>query len=48
MFDLKSDVEAEVGTLVPHGMGTLFGQSHLSVNKLNLRPVGQSPLFILR
>lgn len=32
-------------SLVPHGTGTLPGQSQRSVNMLNLRPCGHSPLL---
>ena len=43
-----ADDEAELGSLVPHGTGTLLGQSHLNVNRLNFKPVGHSPLLTLR
>ncbi len=53
MFNRFKELEVEAAVpwlklltiLLPHGGGTLAGQSHLNVNELNLRPWGQSPLF---
>jgi hypothetical protein len=45
-FEMTVEVAPECDSLVPHGTGTLLGQSHLNVSKLNLRPCGHSPLFV--